>query len=57
LDNGEYVAEKNKHELGKVSVGKSCIRFKKVGDLNLDALKKIIKFAEKTPGLIDTKVN
>jgi uncharacterized protein YdhG (YjbR/CyaY superfamily) len=48
---GEYVAEKHKDELGKVSVGKSCIRFKKLEDVNLDVLKKVIKIAEKRPGL------
>jgi hypothetical protein len=48
---GEYVAEKHKDELGKVSVGKSCIRFKKLEDVNLDVLKKFIKIAEKRPGL------
>lgn len=65
VDNGEYVAEKHKQslqssakpaglkdELGKVSVGKSCIRFKKVEDVNLKTLEKIIKFAEKHPGLV-----
>lgn len=52
IDGKEYVAEKYKVKLGKVSVGKSCIRFKKVEDLNLDTLKEVIKFAEKQPGLI-----
>lgn len=61
VENGEYIAEKYKQslansvgkaKLGKVSVGKSCIRFKKVGDLNLDALKEVIKKAEKSPGLV-----
>ncbi len=51
LENGEYIAEKYKSKLGKVSVGKSCIRFKKMEDLNTDELKKIIKIAEKNPGL------
>ena len=51
IDNGKYIAEKNKMKLGKVSVGKSCIRFKKLEDLNLPALKKVIKLAEKMPGL------
>ena len=51
-DSGEYVAEKYKDELGKVSVGKSCIRFKKLDDINLETLKKIIRIAEKQPGLI-----
>lgn len=48
---GEYIAEKYKNELGKVSVGKSCIRFKKIDDLNLKTLEKILKWAEKNPGL------
>lgn len=48
---GTYVAETHAKELGKVSVGKSCIRFKKREDLNLDALKKVLKIAEKHPGL------
>ncbi|MBI5228130.1 DUF1801 domain-containing protein [Candidatus Micrarchaeota archaeon] len=52
IKDGEYIAEKHKKELGKVSVGKSCIRFKKIEDLNLDALKKVIKLAEKSPGLV-----
>jgi uncharacterized protein YdhG (YjbR/CyaY superfamily) len=52
VENGEYLAEKNKKELGKVSVGKSCIRFKKLDDLNLDALEDVIKKAEKNPGLV-----
>lgn len=51
IDKGQYVAEKYKKELGKVSVGKSCIRFKKLDDLNLPTLKKILQFATKFPGL------
>lgn len=51
LDNGKYIAEKYKDKLGKVSVGKSCIRFKKLDDLNLDELKKVIQKAAKNPGL------
>lgn len=51
VENGEYVAEKNKLKLGKVSVGKSCIRFKKIEDLNLLELAKVVKIAEKSPGL------
>lgn len=39
----EYLAEKNKERLGKVSVGRSCIRFKKADDVNLDVLRAIIK--------------
>ena len=51
VDKGKYIAEMHKKELGKVSVGKSCIRFKKVEDLNLKTLKKVLKIAEKSPGL------
>lgn len=51
VQNGKYIAEMHAKELGKVSVGKSCIRFKKLSDLNLKGLKKVIKLAEKNPGL------
>ncbi len=46
-DGKEYLAEKHKDELGKTSVGKSCIRFKKVEDLDLKNFKKLLKKAEK----------
>lgn len=49
---GKYAAETHNKELGKVSVGKSCIRFKKLEDLDLDVLKKVLKIAEKQPGLV-----
>lgn len=52
VENGEYVAEKYKKTLGKVSVGKSCIRFKKLEDLNLKTLEKVLRLAEKSPGLV-----
>jgi uncharacterized protein YdhG (YjbR/CyaY superfamily) len=55
LADGEYLAEKYQHELGNVSVGKSCIRFKKLSDLNLTALKKVIKLAARSPGLVATE--
>jgi hypothetical protein len=38
VDGKEYITEKNKDKLGKTSVGKSCIRFKK-----LEVLKKATK--------------
>lgn len=44
---GQYVAEKHKNELGKVNIGRSCIRFKKAADLNLEALEKIITDLDK----------
>ena len=45
--NGKYLAEAAKKKLGKVSVGKSCIRFKKLEDLNLKELTKLCKEASK----------
>lgn len=49
---GEYFAERSKKDLGKVSVGRSCIRFKKIEDLNLKTLKKVLVLAAKYPGLV-----
>ena len=51
LDHGEYIAEKHKNELGNVQVGKSCIRFKKLEDINLTGLKSVLEYAQKKPGL------
>jgi hypothetical protein len=51
LEDGKYIAEKYKDELGKVSVGKSCIRFKKLEDLDRKGLLKVLKLAAKFPGL------
>lgn len=51
VDNGEYIAEKFKKELGKVKVGKSCISFKKLEDVHLPVLKKVLQLAQKFPGL------
>lgn len=52
VDKDGYIAEKYKQALGKVSVGRSCIRFKKINDLNLTTLGRVIKLAEKSPGLL-----
>lgn len=49
---GGYIAEKYKDELGNVRVGKSCISFKKISDLNLGIFEKVLKEAEKNPGLV-----
>jgi uncharacterized protein YdhG (YjbR/CyaY superfamily) len=50
VNKGKYLAETYAKELGKVSVGKSCIRFKKIEDVHLPTLKKIITLAAKQPG-------
>jgi hypothetical protein len=55
IENGKYLAEKYKKDLGKVSVGKSCIRFRKVEDVNLPVLKEVIQKAAKNPGLSNLK--
>lgn len=51
VEDGKYIVEKYKDILGKVDAGKSCIRIKKVEDLNLEGLEKVIKIAEAKPGL------
>ncbi len=55
IDDGEYLAEKNKAKLGKVNVGKSCIRFKKLDDLNIEAVKEVLLAAAKNPGLVGSE--
>ena len=52
VEKGEYIAEKNKSRLGKVSVGRSCIRFSKLEHVNLPVLKEVIRRAAKSPGLV-----
>jgi hypothetical protein len=42
---GAYVAETNAERLGKVSVGKSCVRFKKLEDLDLDVVAELVRTA------------
>ncbi len=51
VHDGKYLAETHKKDLGKVSVGKSCIRFKKLEDLNLKTVATVLKAAAKKPGL------
>lgn len=48
---GNYIAENNKDRLGKVSVGKSCIRFKKLEDIKLDVLAELCKESERLGGI------
>ncbi len=46
----QYLPEKNKHRLGNVSVGKSCIRFKTLADLNLRVALALIRKASMLAG-------
>ena len=43
----ESLAEKNRARLGKVSVGKCCIRFKKLADLDLKVAMELVKATAK----------
>lgn len=43
----KYLAELYKDRLGKVSVGKSCIRFKKLEDLNLESVNEMLSNAQR----------
>lgn len=47
-DGSGYIPEKYKKKLGKVSVGKSCIRIKKPEDIDMNVLKIVLMEAEKT---------
>lgn len=49
VKDGKYIAEQHKKEFPKASIGKSCIRFKKVEDIDLNVLAKIIKESVKSP--------
>lgn len=51
VENGEYLAEKHKADLPKTSVGKSCIRFKHLEDVDMEVLKKLILKAESLGGM------
>ena len=57
VKDGEYLAEKYKEELGKVSVGRSCIRFNKLEKVNQKVLIKIVKEAVKSPGLVGAETH
>jgi hypothetical protein len=43
--NGKYITELYGNKLGKVSIGKSCIRFKKIDDLNATEIKNVLRDA------------
>jgi hypothetical protein len=45
VEDGQYVAEKYRSELGKVKVGKSSISFKHLDDLDTDTLQKVLSIA------------
>ncbi len=47
-DERGYVAERYKKRLPKANIGKSCVRFKRLDDLDLNALKDLVRECEKT---------
>ena len=49
-------AEKYKKELGKLTKGISCIRFKKIDEIKLETLKIVLKMAEKNPGVVGARL-
>lgn len=49
-------AEKYKRELGKLTKGISCIRFKKIEEINLETLRIVLKLAEKKPGVAGARL-
>jgi uncharacterized protein YdhG (YjbR/CyaY superfamily) len=42
---GQYAVERHAPHLGKASCGKSCVRFKRLADLNLDAVRELLRDA------------
>jgi hypothetical protein len=50
-DKDGYLVERNAAKLGKVKTGRSCINFKKLEDLKLDAAMGLVKQAAKTGGI------
>jgi uncharacterized protein YdhG (YjbR/CyaY superfamily) len=40
---GGYLAERYKEQLPKASIGKSCIRFKRLGDVDQDVLERLLR--------------
>ena len=44
-EDGAYLAETNAPRLGKVSVGRSCIRFRRLEDIDLGVLGELVRRA------------
>ncbi len=51
IESEKYLAEEYKDKLPKANVGKSCIRFKKLADVDQSVLVEILKRAEKIGGM------
>lgn len=51
MDGERYLTEEYKPKLPKTSIGKSCIRFKKIEDIDLEVIKDMLKKAGNLPAL------
>jgi hypothetical protein len=52
VKDGKYIAETNADKLGKVKVGKSCVNIKKLSDINMKELERVLLEAQAAPGLV-----
>ena len=49
---GQYVAERYAERLPKASIGKSCVRFKRLSNVDLDTLRRLlVEAGEHRPGV------
>ena len=55
-DTNKFLIEMNSKRIGKASCGKSCIRFKKLEDIDLDFVLSLIKKGIKAPLFVDLDV-
>jgi hypothetical protein len=55
VKDGQYMAEYYKDNFPKADVGKSCIRFKKIDDIDLDKLSALLQEAAEKPMLLGTE--
>ena len=56
LIDDKSVAEKYTKDLGKLTKSFSCIRFKKIEEINLETLKIVLRLAEKNPGVAGARL-
>lgn len=49
---GKYVAEEFKEKLPRANIGKSCVRFKKLSDLDIKVVEEMIEVARKAAPLM-----
>lgn len=52
----KVAAAEYKKDLGKLTKGISCIRFKNIEEIKLETLKKVLKLAEKNPGVAGARL-